>query len=325
MRQSTKNGKIIHFIYDMIENKMVLPGDNLPSISEISRTLSVARETVVKAYKILKQEGLIDSVPGKGFYLLTDKISSASRVLLILNSFNPYMQVLYNSFSEALPEAVVADVYFHHNNIDHFRTLLKSYSSRYTHYIIKPFQHKAIPDLLDSLDPKRTLILDRAEYIPQGCSVLCQNFSVGISDALGSISERIKGYNSLNMIRTPLNPHPEESFMSFSTFLNSSALSGEILPVFSEDRIRKGGAYLVLTEQDLVALLQLASLRNWTPGKDIGILSYNDFPLLQYVAGGITSLSVDFKQMGQKAALFALHKDRLSEFMMPQLILRSSL
>jgi len=324
MRQSTKYGEIIHHIHGLIEKGRIRPGDGLPSISEISRTLCVARETVVKAYKILKQEGLIDSVPGKGFFLLTDRISTGARVLLILNSFNPYMQVLYNAFSGALPEGAVADIYFHHNNIEHFKALLETYSSRYSHYIIKPFQDSRVPEILDRLEPRKTLILDRGEYIPPGCSSLCQDFSGGISDAFSEILDRIKDFSSLNMIRTPMNPHPEGSFTSFQHFLEENNLQGEILKGFHESYIRKGAAYFILTEQDLVSLLTLASTRDWVPGRDIGILSYNDFPLLEFVSGGITSLSVDFKEMGRLAASFLSLNSVYTKILRPRLIRRSS-
>ncbi|MBF9018137.1 MULTISPECIES: GntR family transcriptional regulator [unclassified Oceanispirochaeta] len=324
MRQSTKYGEIIHHIYGLIEEKKILPGNGLPSISELSRTLSVARETVVKAYKILKQEGLIDSVPGKGFFLLTDRISSGSRVLLILNSFNPYMQVLYNSFAEALPEGVTADVYFHHNSYETLRNLLESSRKRYTHCIVKPFQDKRVPDLLENLDSRRTLILDRGEYSPDGFSYLCQDFSGGIKDALLQVLERIKSYDSLNLIRAVNNPHPEESFQAFSSFLSEQKIPGEIIPGFDKTMIRKGSAYLLLTEQDLVSVLSVVSDKGWIPGKDLGILSYNDFPLLEYVAGGISSLSIDFEKMGERAAQFPLMNVGINEILKPGLILRSS-
>ncbi len=324
MKPGTKYGEIIQHIYDLIERGDIRPGEGLPSISGISRTLGVARETVVKSYRILKQEGLIDSVPGKGFFLLTDRISSGSRVLLILNSFNPYMQVLYNAFSGALPEGVVGDVYFHHNNIDHFKTILETYSGRYTHFVIKPFQHRDVPPLLGGLDTRKTLILDRGEYIPPGCSSLCQDFAGGIEDALSEITDRIRTYSSLNMIRTPLNPHPEDSFRSFEKFIRKHHLKGSVLTGFQEPRIERGAAYFILTEQDLVSLLTLADERGWIPGKDLGILSYNDFPLLKFVSRGITSLSVDFREMGAQAASFVSMNSSFTRILKPKLILRES-
>ncbi|MDC7232638.1 MAG: GntR family transcriptional regulator [Spirochaetales bacterium] len=324
MRQSTKYGGIIQHIHGLIEQGRLQPGDKIPSISEVSGALGVARETAVKAYKILKQEGLIDSVPGKGFFLLTDRISRGARILLILNSFNPYMQVLYNAFSSALPEGVRADVYFHHNSYDILRSLLETTRSRYTHCIVKPFHGDSVRRLLEKLEPAKTLILDRGDYRPEGCSWICQDFSEGFKDALSGLGNRISAYESLNLIRARNNPHPEESFVAFKAFLSEQAVPGQVIDGFNEKEIKKGGAYILLTEQDLVSLLSFLSEKGWIPGKDVGILSYNDFPLLRYVSGGISSLSVDFRQMGERAAAFPEEREGIKDVLTPGLILRSS-
>jgi DNA-binding LacI/PurR family transcriptional regulator len=38
------------------------------------------------------------------------------------------------------------------------------------------------------------------------------------------------------------------------------------------------------------------------PGQDFGIISYNDTPLKEVLAGGITTLSTDFRLMGKTMA-----------------------
>lgn len=44
-------------------------GESLPSSRDLSRELSVARNTVLTAYDMLVSEGMVDSVPGSGFYV----------------------------------------------------------------------------------------------------------------------------------------------------------------------------------------------------------------------------------------------------------------
>lgn len=41
----------------------------LPSINDLSYELEIARETAEKAYRYLKQLGVIGSVPGKGYFI----------------------------------------------------------------------------------------------------------------------------------------------------------------------------------------------------------------------------------------------------------------
>ncbi|WP_449437433.1 hypothetical protein [Pedobacter steynii] len=49
-------------------------------------------------------------------------------------------------------------------------------------------------------------------------------------------------------------------------------------------------------------ILKQAELQKLLPGKDFGIISYNDTPLKELLSGGITTLSTDFKLMGKTMA-----------------------
>ena len=43
--------------------------DPLPSVKEIAREAGVATGTVSRAYEVLKKEGLVYSVPGRGMFV----------------------------------------------------------------------------------------------------------------------------------------------------------------------------------------------------------------------------------------------------------------
>jgi DNA-binding GntR family transcriptional regulator len=45
------------------------PGDMLPSIETISRTHSISRQTAGKALRVLSEEGRVQFVPGRGYYV----------------------------------------------------------------------------------------------------------------------------------------------------------------------------------------------------------------------------------------------------------------
>ena len=44
-------------------------GDPLPSVKEIAKEAGVATGTVNRAYELLKDEGLVYSVPGRGMFV----------------------------------------------------------------------------------------------------------------------------------------------------------------------------------------------------------------------------------------------------------------
>ena len=49
-------------------------------------------------------------------------------------------------------------------------------------------------------------------------------------------------------------------------------------------------------------LIKNQSDKDWELGKDIGILSYDETPLKEILAGGISVISTDFRKMGETAA-----------------------
>ena len=56
---------------------------------------------------------------------------------------------------------------------------------------------------------------------------------------------------------------------------------------------------------------RLASLLSLKLGKDIGIISYNDIPIKEIVANGITTISTDFAKMGADVIHLILKKKKL--------------
>lgn len=58
-----------------------------------------------------------------------------------------------------------------------------------------------------------------------------------------------------------------------------------------------GGVYIVVRDNDLAGALNQANRQQLVPGRDIGIIAYNDTLLKAILAGGITTLSTDFTQM----------------------------
>ena len=64
---------------------------------------------------------------------------------------------------------------------------------------------------------------------------------------------------------------------------------------------------------------------NFKLGKDIGVISYNDTPMKEIVGGGITVISIDFEEMGKRAAGFVKNKGRIEKVLPAFLKMRESL
>ena len=108
-----KYQQIVDAINDGISKDFITIGDNLPSVNRACKDYGLSRDTVFKAYSILKENGVIDAVPNKGYYVS----GKTKKVLLILDTFKAYKEVLYHSFTNNLPDTFIIDVQFHHFNI----------------------------------------------------------------------------------------------------------------------------------------------------------------------------------------------------------------
>ena len=60
--------QIVNQLKNAIVNRDLKPGEALPSIRALASDLQVSVITTKRAYEELEKEGLIRSVPGKGFY-----------------------------------------------------------------------------------------------------------------------------------------------------------------------------------------------------------------------------------------------------------------
>ena len=65
---------------NLIEQDLLYEGMKLPTIRLLSKQLSINRDTVVSAYKLLEQQGLVESYIGKGTYIAPHKKSTSLSV-----------------------------------------------------------------------------------------------------------------------------------------------------------------------------------------------------------------------------------------------------
>ena len=91
LKIDSKNGVPIYLqIMNGIKNSVVfgalMPGDRLPSVRELAIQLRVNPNTVAKAYRELKHEGIIDPQWGGGNFIADDikKISDKERKIIVL-------------------------------------------------------------------------------------------------------------------------------------------------------------------------------------------------------------------------------------------------
>ena len=78
----------------------------------------------------------------------------------------------------------------------------------------------------------------------------------------------------------------------------------------TKEHLQKDHAYLVFRENDLVRFINWSNKKGWKLGEDIGLISYDDTPIKEILAEGISVISNDFALMGKRAAEMILSHEK---------------
>ncbi len=296
-------------------------GDPLPSINSLSKVNHVSRDTVFRAYLELKQRGLVDSTPTKGYYVNGD----VNKVFMLLDTFSPFKDVLYNSVASNLPRNYHIDLLFHHYNLRVFESVINDSLGRYSMYVVMNFNNDKISDTLKKIDKGKLLILDWGKYKAESYSYVCQDFDQALYDCLVSGLPRIKKYRKMVMWLPDSSPHPRSSVKWFKRFCKDHRIACDVVEGLDEKEVERGTAYLVVPQKELVEMVKFCRNRQLKLGHDVGLIGYNDMPMYEIIENGITVISNDFAQMGKQAAEFIKSKQKVQEIVPTRLIVRGTL
>jgi DNA-binding transcriptional regulator YhcF (GntR family) len=321
-----KNDTIVNGITNAISEGIISRGNNLPSVNQLSSNLGFARETIVKAYSELKERGIIDSKMGVGYYVENENTNQKLKIALVMYSFQNFQQTFYNSFRKAIGENYQIDVFFHHNNIEIYKTILKQIQSKYGFYVIAPIQYLDDAEkLLQDFPVDKLLIIDRFQHISNQVSYITQEFKTNMMNVLESLTERIKEFNEFVFFYRNDADYPRELFWVFNEFCKKYQIKNTIYKEYDEGILQKGVVYLAIGDSDLWELLKESKEQGYILGKDIGIISHNDSPEKEIIEGGITTFSTDFKSMARQAADFVKNRIAIKVILPSILIRRNSL
>ncbi len=318
---SLKYIQLVDSIINAINEGTLNEGDMLPSVNELVKNASLSRDTIFKAYSELKNRGVIESVPNRGYFVTRNH----NKVLLFLDTFKAYKEVLYEGFRSNLPENYSVDLHFHHYNIKVFETILNDSIGRYTHYIVMCFDHPLMKQVIEKIPAERLLVIDWNIHTNENHSYVCQDFGYALYNNLSEHHLRIKDYQQfIYLYPEKMTYHPKESVQNFKKFCTKNKLNARVITDTKKLELNKGDLYLLVSDRTLAMILDQASEKKLEPGRDFGIISYNETPMKRYVKDGITVISTDFVQMGRMAAEYVLNPGPIKYVVPTTMILRKS-
>jgi DNA-binding transcriptional regulator YhcF (GntR family) len=319
-----KYRQIINSVSMAIEQGILNKGDKIASINQICGEFSLSRDTVMLAFNELRSRGIVISVPGKGYYIERTDLNYDKQIFLLFDELNVFKEDLYTSFLGQLDNRINVDIYFHHFNYHVFKELIESASGKYSAYIIMPATFDHSVEVVRQLPPEKVYILDRLKTDLTGYPVIYQDFEQDVYDGMMAGSTLFCKYQKLIMV-FPGGKEPEERVAGFKRFCAECGLEAEIIRSVEKRIVQKGEAYLVVSDRNLVRIVKNAAAMNLHLGEDVGLVSFNDTMLKEVVAGGITTISTDFVQMGKVLADMVLTHKKIKVRNPSKLIVRKSL
>ncbi|WP_308993343.1 GntR family transcriptional regulator [Mariniflexile litorale] len=319
-----KYRQIIASIENAIVSGALKKGDQLPSINSIRDSHKLSRDTVLTAFNDLKTRGIIQSIVGKGYYVLNDTIDVEQKVFLLFDELNSFKEDLYSSFINNLGDRIRVDTYFHHFNDEMFGKLIYENMGAYNYYIIMPANLKNTNLAIEKLPKDKVYILDQTHPELSQYSGIYQNFEKDIYNNLSKALALIKKYTKLIFLFSE-DRQPKGLLKGFKKFCKTNKINHDVINSLQNRSYIKGEAYVIPDDKNLLRIIKKIKEGKLILSKDIGIISYNDTLLKEIVEGGITTISTDFNKMGERLAKMILNKEQLQIENINDLILRNSL
>lgn len=320
--KNTKVQQLTDFIQKSIVSHELNIGDKLPSINQLSQQFHLSRDTVFKAFTLLKEKGVIDSVHGKNYYVA----SRDKKIFLLLDEYTPFKEVLYNRLRRNLPDGYDIDLWFHQYNEQLFDQIIGNAAGMFDRYLVMNYHNERMSESLAKIDKKKLLLLDFGKFNKNGYSYVCQDFDYALYYALRTIKSRIAKYKMFYFVFNKNHKHPRSSKDFFGKFCRENDVPYEIIEEFTDEmEVTANAFYLVIKQEDVVKIIKKGKQQQFKTGRDYGLLAYNENPLYEVIENGIASIGIDWKKVGDLAVDF-ITRDKVTQLYLPtEITIRKSL
>lgn len=301
-----KYKQLTNAILSAISSGKLKKNSLLPSINELSFKLEISRDTAEKGYRHLRKLGVVESVPGKGFFIINVDFARKLKICLLFNKLSTHKKIIYDSFVKSIGEQAMIDFYIYNNDFALFKKILISKKDDYTHFVIIPHFNEGgenAHEIINTIPKEKLIILDKLlPGITGDYAAAYENFTLDIYNALEQALARLANYDTLKIIFPKDSYFPQEILIGFYRFCQQYAFNHKVIHNIKDEEINKGEVYINLMEDDLVILIERLITLDLKIGEEVGIISYNETPLKRFILNGITTISTDFNELGKKAA-----------------------
>ncbi len=304
--------QLANCIVKAITEGVLKENDVLPSINELSFEFEISRDTAEKGYKHLKKNGVLGSVPGKGYFVKNADLNQKLKIFLLFNKLSPHKKIIYDAFVTSLGDLAAIEFYIYNNDFLFFKKLISQQKDNYTHYVIIPHfldGGENVHEIINTIPKDKLILMDKiVPGITGNYAAVYENFEEDIYNALVQANDKLSKYHTMKIIFPEYTYHPKEILEGFFRYCQQFAYTYKVVRDIENEPIKEGEVFISLMENDLVTLIEKILGTKMKVGKQVGVISYNETPLKKIILNGITTISTDFQMMGEKAAQLILNQ-----------------
>lgn len=304
--------QIMENIEKSIKSGKSAAGDMLPSMNELAAELEVSKETVKKAYFLLRDKGIISSTQGKGYYIAEQSKSRKLRILMLFDKLSNTKQVLFNSFASTINGKADITIYLHNQQISLLEYYIDENLGDFDYYVITPHfpldtqTQKRVMKVLRRIPNRKLILLDHnIDTLAGNFGAVYQDFENDATVGLSMGMDKFSKISKLNVIIETSSLYHPYVVKAIDKFCKTNHIECQLYNQVTSEVVRPGEVYLIINSQldmELIHLVRAAKTLGLKPGKDFSIISYNESPINEIILDGLTTISADFCQMGRLAA-----------------------
>ncbi|MED9900225.1 MAG: GntR family transcriptional regulator [Bacteroidales bacterium] len=303
-------------IMDEVENAIKTgvcnTGDILPSMNELAADLEVSKETVKKAYFLLRDKGIISSTQGKGYYIAEQSENRRLRILMLFDKLSNTKQVLFNSFASTIDGKADITIYLHNQQINLLEYYIDENLGNFDYYVITPHFpldtqiQKRVLKALRRIPNRKLILLDHdLDKHTGNYGAVYQDYMNDAYTGLSMGMDKFSQISKLNVIIETSSLYHKYVVKAVERFCDENKIECTLYNQVTPGIVHPGEVYLIINGQldmELINLVRAAKSLDLKPGRDFSIISYNESPINEIILDGLTTISSDFCQMGRVAA-----------------------
>ncbi len=304
-----KYKQVVDLFISDIEAGIFKQGQRIPSINETSEELLLSRDTIEKAYVHMKKKGILLAVRGKGYYINQVNVSKKLKICLIFNKLSNYKRSIYYSFVKTMGAKASVDVFIYNYDLDEFGAIIGNNLHNYDYFVILPHfrnERANVGEVIRKIPREKVLIVDRFLDELKDYPVVYQEYDKDIQSALSCGLDLLRKYSQLNLVFPQTEYYPPYIIRGFRIFCQVHGFAYSVIDRIDETEIRQGEAYIIVSDDDLYSFIRKIRQKNWTLGKDCGVVAYNENQVKEILCDGITTISTNHDEIGQLAAQMIL-------------------